>query len=124
MAASVRIQKVATMLHKTLGEIFLQAIPRMLGKVMVTVTEVSMSPDLGTAKVYLSFIANENKSELLAKVEQHKGELRRLLGIRIGNKVRKVPELQFYIDNAAQHAAKMNQLLDTLAILEEEDMMS
>ncbi len=116
MAASVRTQRVARMLHKTLGEIFVQETPRLLAKVMVTVTEVRISPDLGMAKVYLSFILDKDRADLLTKIEQKKSEFRKLLGSRLGNKLRKVPELQFYIDDSVERAAKTNRLLDGLDI--------
>ena len=90
---------------------------------MVTVTEVRMSPDLGLAKVYLSFILDKDRASMLAKVEQQKGLFRKLLGNRVGKKLRKVPVLQFYIDDSVAHAAKMHQLLDGLDVSEDTDLI-
>jgi ribosome-binding factor A len=123
MAQPVRIQKIARLLQKTLGEIFLQETSGLLGNIMVTVTEVCMSPDLELAKVYLSFILNTNSAGMLAKVEQQKGALRKILGNRIGHKLRKVPELRFYTDDSVAHAVKMHQLLDELYIPEDSSVM-
>ena len=123
MAESIRTQKIARLLQKALGEIFLQETPRLLDNMMVTVTEVRISPDLGLAKVYLSFILHKDRVDMLAKVEQQKGALRKLLGNRIGNKLRKVPELRFYTDDSVEHAAKIHQLLDGLDIPEDTDCM-
>ena len=118
MAQPIKIQKVARLLQKVLGEIFVQETSKLLSNKVVTVTEVSMSPDLGLAKVYLSFTFNKDGSDVLAKVQQQKGVLRKLLGNRVGNKLRKVPELKFYTDNSAAHAAKIYELLDGLDIPE------
>jgi ribosome-binding factor A len=123
MAQAVRIQKIARLLQKALGEIFVQETSRLLGNRLVTVTEVCISPDLGLAKVYLSFILNKDSADVLAKVEHHKGVVRKLLGERIGNKLRKVPELRFYTDNSVTHAAKIHQLLDGLDIPEDVTLM-
>ena len=123
MAESIRTQKIARLLQKVLGEIFLQEPPRLLDNMMVTVTEVRISPDLGLAKVYLSFALNKDRADMLAKVEQQKGALRKLLGNRIGNKLRKVPELRFYTDDSVEHAAQIHQLLDELDIPEDTDFM-
>jgi len=101
----------------------LQETSRLLGNIMVTVTEVRISPDLGLAKVYLSFILTTNGADMLAKVEQQKGALRKILGNRIGHKLRKVPELRFYTDDSVAHAAKMHQLLDKLYIPEDSNIM-
>jgi ribosome-binding factor A len=118
MAQPIKVQKVARLLQKVLGEIFVQETPKLLSNNVVTVTEVSMSPDLGLAKVYLSFIFGKDGLDMLAKVQQRKGVFRKLLGNRIGNKLRKVPELKFYVDNSAAHAAEMYKLLSGLDIPE------
>jgi|688.fasta_scaffold178427_2 ribosome-binding factor A len=123
MAQPVRIQKIARLLQKVLGEIFVQETFRLLGNRIVTVTEVCISPDLGLAKVYLSLILNQDSADVLAKVEQHKGVIRKLLGDRIGNKLRKVPELRFYTDDSVMHAAKIHQLLNGLDIPEDAILM-
>ena len=123
MAESIRTQKIARLLQKALVDIFIQENVSLLDNMMVTVTEVKVSPDLGLAKVYLSFLLDEDQTEGVAKVEEHKGALRKLLGKRIGNKLRKVPELRFYPDDSAAHAAKINQLLDELNISENADFL-
>jgi ribosome-binding factor A len=123
MAQPIRIQKVARLLQKVLGEILVQETSALLGNMMVTVTEVRMSPDLGLAKVYLSFILDKDRTSMLAKVEQQKGLFRKLLGNRVGKKLRKVPVLQFYIDDSVAHAAKMHQLLDGLDVSEDTNLM-
>jgi ribosome-binding factor A len=123
MAKPVRMQKIARLLQKTLGEILVQETSKLLGNIIVTVTEVRMNPDLGLAKVYLSFILNTNGTDMLARVEQRKGELRKILGNRVGQKLRKVPELRFYTDDSVAHAAKMHQLLDELYIPENTDIV-
>jgi ribosome-binding factor A len=121
MAQPIKIQRVARLLQKVLGEILIQEIPQLLSNHVVTVTEVNMSPDLGLAKVYLSFMFGKDGSDMLAKVQQRKGVFRKLLGDRVGNKLRKVPELKFYIDNSAAHAAEMYKLLSGLDIPEYSD---
>ncbi len=123
MAASIRTQKIARLLQKALAAIFLQKTDRLLDNMMVTVTEVCVSPDLGVAKVYLSFVLNKDRADIMAKVEQQKGALRKLLGSRIGNKLRKVPELRFYTDESVAHATKIHQLLEELYIPEDTDFM-
>mmetsp|Transcript_10268 Transcript_10268/g.23714 ORF Transcript_10268/g.23714 Transcript_10268/m.23714 type:complete len:123 (+) Transcript_10268:1767-2135(+) len=118
MVQPIKNQKVARLLQKTLGEIFVQEAPRLLDNMVVTVTEVGISPDLELAKVYLSFILEKDKTSILAKVVQQEGTFRKMLGNRVGKKLRKVPALQFYIDDTAAHAIRMHRLLDTLSIPE------
>ena len=119
MAQSVSMKKTARLLQRELGEIFVHKASQLLGNVMVIVTEVSVSPDLGLAKVYLSFILDKNKAGMLSKVEQQKGAIKRFLGNRIGGKLSKVPDLRFYLDNSVAQAVKIRQLLDGLDIPED-----
>lgn len=48
-------------------------------KAFITVTRVSTTSDLSLSKVYLS-ILNPNKQELLDKIKQHKGEIKKGIG--------------------------------------------
>ena len=114
MATIIRQQKVASLLQQALGTIFLRGGHNLLGPVMVTVTEVHVTSNLGLAKVYLSFMLHDNPAAMLQNIEQRKKELRKLLGDQVGKKLRKVPDLQFHIDDSAQNARHINQLLDTL----------
>ena len=119
MAASIRTQRVARLLQKTLGDILLQEAPRLLKSAMVTVTEVTISADLGVAKVYLSMVLPDEQTDVLDRVTQQQGLIRKLLGQRLGNKLRKIPALRFYPDDSVAHAAKINQILEEINTPEE-----
>ena len=51
MATTIRQQQVAWLLQQALGTIFLREGPKLLGRVMVTVTEVRINTNLSLAKV-------------------------------------------------------------------------
>lgn len=123
MTASIRTQKIARLLQKALAEILLQERTSLLDSKMVTVTEVRVSPDLGLAKVYLGFVLSEDQTEGMAQVERQKGMIKKLLGNRVGSKLRKVPELRFYADDSVAQAAKVHQLLDELDIPEDTSLI-
>jgi ribosome-binding factor A len=82
----------------------------------VTVTNVQMSPDLSVAKIYLSFMLSQHQQTLMDTINMKKGEIRRQLGNRIGKQVRVVPELIFYLDESADHAARIDRILSKLDI--------
>lgn len=117
MATTIRQQQVARLLQQALGTIFLREGPKLLGRVMVTVTEVRINTNLSLAKVYLSFMLHDNPAAVLQNIEQRKKELRKLLGDQIGKKLRRVPYLQFYIDDSAEKARHINRLLNTIDLL-------
>lgn len=75
-----------------------------------------MSPDLSLAKVYISMMLAKDKKATLAKLDQHKKEIRKALGDRIRNQARIIPELAFLIDEVQEKAQHMDDLLKSLHI--------
>ncbi|MDN3668843.1 30S ribosome-binding factor RbfA [Echinicola jeungdonensis] len=117
---SKRQQKYSKLIQKELGEIFQRESKPLVGKAMVTVTHVIMSPDLGVAKIYLSFLLADTKV-LFEKINEHKKEIRKNLGNRIGKSVRSIPELVFFLDESSAYAQHMEKVISDLDIPEEED---
>ncbi|MEX2513540.1 MAG: 30S ribosome-binding factor RbfA [Cyclobacteriaceae bacterium] len=112
---SKRQQKYAKLIQKELGEIFQRESKPLVGKAMVTVTRVGMSPDLGVAKINLSFLL-ANNAELFAKINENKNQIRKNLGNRIGKSVRIIPELVFYLDESSAYAQHMDEVISKLDI--------
>ena len=113
---SKRQKKVARQLQKDLGEIFQQMGNSHLNGAFVTVTGVRMTPDLGIARIYLSFLATKNADESIGLVQENSNAIRGELGRRIGKQVRKIPALEFFIDNTAEEEAKLDKLFRGLDI--------
>ncbi len=112
---SKRQQKNAKLIQKELGEIFMRESKHLVGGAMVTVVRVEMSPDLSLARVNLSFLLANNQ-ELFEKINEHKKEIRKHLGNRIGKSVRIVPELAFFLDESSAYAQHMDQVISSLEI--------
>ncbi|WP_143959433.1 30S ribosome-binding factor RbfA [Litoribacter populi] len=112
---SKRQQKYSKLIQKEVGEIFQREGRHLVGSAMVTVTRVLMSPDLGVAKIYLSFLLTNNK-ETFEKIEDSKKEIRKHLGRRIGKSVRVIPELAFFPDDSAAYAQYMDKVISDLDI--------
>ena len=74
----------------------------------VTVTGVDVTPDLRTARVYVSVLQGEG----LPVLERAKGFLRKELGRRI--RLRHVPELVFVEDRSAERGRHMEDLLRSI----------
>jgi len=72
----------------------------------VTVTNVRVSPDLGVARVYLSFLAVKDKDGLLDTIREKGKIIRQHLGDRVRHQLRIVPELNFFLDDTAEYAEK------------------
>jgi ribosome-binding factor A len=111
MSDSIRQQKVAALLQKELAVIFQQESRNHFKGALITVTVVRVAPDLGFAKVYLSFFLTEDKDALLKDIRAHKSSIRYSLGKAVGKQLRIIPELQFYKDDSIDYAMNINELL-------------
>ncbi len=116
MSGSIRQQKFGKLILRELSEIFQQDKKGILGNIFISIAEVRMSPDLGVAKVYVSMMLAGDKQAALARLNDHKREIRHALGNRIRNQARIVPELIFYIDEVEENAMKMDELIRSLNI--------
>ena len=109
----LRQEKFARQLQKDLGEILLQHKDWVAGQ-LVTVSGVTISPDLSSAKIYLSLFNTPQKSKVLEAIELNAREIRMEIAKKVKNQVKKVPELRFYEDESQEYAAKIDQLLDSI----------
>ena len=77
----------------------------------MSVTVVRISPDLSIARVYISIFGTEDKEALLSKMNQQCYAIRKKLGERIRNQMRKVPELKFFLDDSVDYSQQIEDLL-------------
>ena len=82
----------------------------MFGGAFITVTIVRVSPDLSTARVFLSIMGKE-KDVTMSLVEKQNKEIRKDLAARVRHQLRKVPELMFKIDDSLDYYEEINDLL-------------
>jgi ribosome-binding factor A len=108
---SVRQQKVNKLIQKELAELFRSNSKTLFGGAFITVTVVRISPDLGSAKVYLSIMAAKDKQQLFKLVQDQTSVIRKKLGAQVGKQLRVVPELTFFIDDSLDYAMKIEELL-------------
>jgi ribosome-binding factor A len=111
MEESLRQKKVARLVQKELSEIFLREARILFGGGMITVSMVRVSPDLSSAKVYLSLFAVKNTADLLKKIKEETWKIRKDLALRVKSQLRIVPEISFYIDDSLDYFEKIDQLL-------------
>lgn len=101
---------------KELSAIFQKNKHGILGDSFVSVADVRMSPDLSVAKVYISLMLDKDKTATLNKLNIHKKEIRKELGMRIRNQVRIIPELIFIKDEVEENAMRLEALIKSLNI--------
>ena len=113
---SKRQIKYGKQLKKDLADIFQSDPHHFFGEALVTLTHVSVSPDLGLARVYLSIFPDSQADRTFNHLENIKSEVRGKLGRKIGKRVRVIPELAFFHDNTEEKASKIDALIDSLDI--------
>lgn len=99
------------MLQKELSEIFRQQTAKTHG-VIVSVSTVRVSPDLSVAKAYLSIFPSEKAPEMIVNIEASAKTVRYELAQKVRFQLRKVPELQFYLDDSLDYIENIDKLLD------------
>lgn len=108
---SLRQNKVNSLLQQEMAAVIQGHNRNILPGGLITVTGVRVSPDLGLAKVYLSFFPAKDKQAVLQHVRDMTPKLRGELGHRIGKHLRIIPELNFYLDDSLDQAEEINKLL-------------
>lgn len=107
---TTRQAKIARLLQKELSEIFRRQTAAM-GGVMVSVSSVKVSPDLGIAKAYLSIFPSERAEEILSNIKAQSKTVRYELAGRVKEILRKCPDLQFYLDDSLDYIENIDRLL-------------
>ena len=82
--------------------------------VIISVTKVNVTVDLSIAKVYLSVFPNEKGPELLEGIKSNTSAIRHEMAQRTRNQLRRMPELQFYIDDSLEYIDGIDRSLKGL----------
>jgi len=84
---------------------------------LISVTEVSLSPDLKHAKVFVSTLGSEiNREDMLAGLSNASGFLRKELALRLKSK--HTPQLSFHYDDSVERGARLLRLIGELTTTE------
>ncbi len=104
-----RADRVADLIKAELSDILLRRIrdPR-IG--LLTITDVKMSDDLRSARIYFVQMGKDKlDAELQAGLEKAKGYLKRELGKRLN--LRYMPDVFFFYDKSFEYGSRIDKLL-------------
>jgi ribosome-binding factor A len=110
-AFSQRQLRVGELVKQNLGELFIRneaKIPKINSK-LVTVTEVRMTPDLKTARVYVIPLGGIDTKETVRILTENSHLVRRALSKRLDIKF--LPKLTFVEDNSFEYAEKIERII-------------
>ena len=108
---SQRQLRVGELVKQNLGQLFIRneaKIPQLNSK-LITVTEVRMTPDLKTARVYVIPLGGVEISETVKILTEYSHLVRKALSKRLDIKF--LPKLTFVEDNSFEYAEKIERLI-------------
>ena len=108
---SQRQLRVGEMVKQNLGELFIRneaKIPSVSTK-LITVTEVRMTPDLKTARIYVIPLGGVEMKETVRILTEYSHLVRRALSKRLDIKF--LPKLTFVEDNSFEYAEKIENII-------------
>lgn len=101
-------------MQRELGTIFQSRMHDWFEGALITVTEVSSSPDLGYVKAYLSIYNTKNRQAIMDLVNLYNKHIRKELATKIRKTVRVIPELTFFEDKSLDNALKFDRIFEQL----------
>ena len=108
---SQRQLRVGELVKQNLGELFIRneaKIPNLNSK-LITVTEVRMTPDLKTARVYVIPLGGIHTKETVRILTEYSHIVRKALSKRLDIKF--LPKLTFVEDNSFEYAEKIEKII-------------
>jgi len=112
LGPSQRQLKVGEVIRRTLSEILArdEIHDAELNRISITVSEVTTSPDLQIATVYVMPLGGNLYDETIAALARNKGQMRSIVGRRAGLKF--APDLRFRIDETFDRIDSTRLLFD------------
>jgi len=106
-----RIPRVNKLIKKELSQILLREV-EFPSRVLVTITRVEASPNLGEAKIYVSVMPEHLISRVFQILNRQIYEIQQALNKRL--KMRPVPRIKFIQELKAKEAGRIEELLEKI----------
>jgi len=108
---SQRQLRVGELVKQNLGELFIRNEAKIssINSKLITVTEVRMTPDLKTARVYVIPLGGINTKETVRILTENSHIVRKALSKRLDIKF--LPKLIFVEDNSFEYAEKIERII-------------
>jgi ribosome-binding factor A len=101
-------------IQKELGDLFMKNGPSWYGQAFVTITGVKLTPDLLTARVHLSVMNEKDKQHTVDLLSAQAKEIRYQLGNRMRHQLRRIPELEFFLDDSLDQVYHLENVFKKL----------
>jgi ribosome-binding factor A len=111
---SNRQKKIASVLQGDLVDVLQSAASSGRLGVIISVTKVNVTVDLSIAKVYLSVFPTDKREELIVGIKSNASKIKHELAQRTRHQLRRMPELQFFVDDSLEYIDQIERSLKGL----------
>ena len=115
MQEGKRQKQIGGLIQEELNKIFQRFGLNMIDGGMVSISSVKITPDLLEARVYLSFFQVADAKEALKKIQEKAGEIKRELGNRVKQQLRRIPEVKYFRDDTLDHVFRMEEIFKKIS---------
>jgi len=115
MQEGKRQKQIGGLIQEELNKIFQRFGLNMLDGGMVSISSVKITPDLLEARVYLSFFQVADAQEALKKIQEKAGEIKRELGNRVRQQLRRIPEVKYFRDDTLDQVFRMEEIFKKIS---------
>ncbi|MCQ2975178.1 MAG: 30S ribosome-binding factor RbfA [Bacteroidales bacterium] len=108
---STRQSKISRLVQKETAQYFINHQSEYTGCI-ISVTEVRVTSDLDEAKIFISIFPQNFRDKVIAKIEENNKQIRFELASIMRHQLRRIPNLEFRLDETLDYAERINALLD------------
>ena len=112
MEETNRQRKIAGVLQKDLVDVLQKAAQDGMKGVLISVSKVHVTSDLGVAKVYLSIFPSDKRDEIVIGFQSNTFLIRHEMAKRTKNQLRRMTELLFFGDDTLDYLEEIDKSLN------------
>lgn len=114
MVENKRQKQIGKLILEEMSDIFQREGINIIDGGMVSISNVSVTPDLLEARIYLSLFKIKDPDAMMQQIKARTSEFRNLLGRRVRHQLRRIPELKFFLDDTLDHVFKMEEIFKSI----------
>ncbi len=116
---SRRQQQVAGVIQQEIGDILQKNGRNYYGASFVTISGVKVTPDLLVARIFVSVLVENERKAVIEALKNNASHIRGQLGNKVKNQLRRVPGLEFFLDESLDEVFKIDKLLKEIKATEQ-----
>lgn len=111
MEETNRQRKIAGVLQLDLVDVLQRAAQNGMKGTIISVSKVSVTADLGVAKIYLSVFPSDKRDEIIEGIISNTPLIRHEMAKRTRHQLRRMPELLFFGDDSLDYIEELDKSL-------------